>query len=122
NIPAAGHMSRVIGSARRPDKRVGRAAARRSVAAGAAAGLYRDAAFAMNERTQGDRFVMKDLSAAERRLIAALDRMDHAVERAARRMAELGAAATAPALAPSVPGTDVSAEVAALHDRQAATV
>lgn len=76
----------------------------------------------MNGRTQGDRFVMKDLSAAERRLIAALDRMDHAVERAARRMAELGAAAVAPAPAPSAPGTDVSAEVAALHDRQAATV
>lgn len=66
---------------------------------------------------------MKDLSAAERRLIAALDRMDHAVERAARRMAELGAAATAPAsVAPSAPAADVSAEVAALHDRQAATV
>lgn len=77
----------------------------------------------MNGRTQGDRFVMKDLSAAERRLIAALDRMDHAVERAARRMAELGAAAMAPApVAPSAPGADVSAEVAALHDRQAATV
>jgi len=76
----------------------------------------------MNGRTQGDRFVMKDLSAAERRLIAALDRMDHAVERAARRMAELGAAAVAPAPAPSAPGTNVSAEVAALHDRQAATV
>lgn len=84
--------------------------------------LYRGAAFAMNGRTQGDRFVMKDLSAAERRLIAALDRMDHAVERAARRMAELAAARPAPSAPAGPDAADVSAEIAALHDRQAVTV
>ena len=74
----------------------------------------------MTEPTYGDRFVMKDLSAAERRLIAALDRMDHAVERAARRLAELGPAGP-DAAAVAVPA-GVAGDIAALHDRQAATL
>ena len=63
---------------------------------------------------------MKDLSAAERRLIAALDRMDHAVERAARRLAEIGPAGP-DAAAAAVPA-GVAGDIAALHDRQAATL
>jgi|GEM_PF-1079445 len=66
---------------------------------------------------------MKVLSAAERRLIAALDRLDHAVEQAGRRMAETPAArhdVPAPPAAP--PDGGISPEIAALHDRQAATL
>ena len=82
---------------------------------------------------------MTDISRAERRLIAALDRLDHAVERAARRIALPTApvAPVAPAAgqvarpsdpepqthsAPPVTEAPVSAEVAALHGRQAATL
>lgn len=66
---------------------------------------------------------MKDLSAAERRLIAALDRLDNAVERAARRIAEPPQPGRTGAAAP-VPGTgaEISPQIAALHDRQAATL
>lgn len=70
---------------------------------------------------------MSELSFAERRLIAALDRLDYVVERAALRMAE-HVQPTAPSTA--VDGADgaaravpeMSAEIAALHDRQAATL
>ena len=67
---------------------------------------------------------MNDISVAERRLVSALDRLDHTVDRAARRMA----AAAQPAPAPPTPAPppeasgDVSLEIAALHDRQAATL
>lgn len=67
---------------------------------------------------------MTDISRAERRLIAALDRLDHAVERGARRIAqaavmppERGAAAQ-----DSASDAPVSAEIALLHNRQAATL
>ena len=63
---------------------------------------------------------MTDISVSERRLIAALDRLDYAVERAADRLAAQAAAVppvpAAPAPAP------LSEDVAALHDRQAATL
>ena len=69
---------------------------------------------------------MKDLSAAERRLIAALDRLDDVVERAAHRMATMQTQAPAPrpASSASAQGTDagLSPQIAALHDRQAATL
>lgn len=69
---------------------------------------------------------MKDLSAAERRLIAALDRLDDVVERAAHRMATMQTQAPAPrpATSASAQGTDagLSPQIAALHDRQAATL
>lgn len=63
---------------------------------------------------------MKVLSAAERRLIAALDRLDHAVEQAGRRMAETPAARHDIPVAPA--DGAISPEIAALHDRQAATL
>lgn len=63
---------------------------------------------------------MKVLSAAERRLIAALDRLDHAVEHAARRMAE--APAPRRDIDPAPSDAALSPEIAALHDRQAATL
>lgn len=63
---------------------------------------------------------MTDISVSERRLIAALDRLDYAMERAADRLAAQAAAA------PPVPETPapvpLSEDVAALHDRQAATL
>lgn len=68
---------------------------------------------------------MKDLSTAERRLIAALDRVDHALDRAAQRIGELSAA---PAAAPATPvgpagaPVEIAADIAALHQRQAATL
>ena len=69
---------------------------------------------------------MKDLSAAERRLIAALDRLDAVVDGAAHRMAAMQARMPAPKPAPSAPvqGADagLSPQIAALHDRQAATL
>lgn len=67
---------------------------------------------------------MKDLSAAERRLIAALDRLDDVVERAAHRMATMQAQAPAPRHTATAPGQDsgVSPQIAALRDRQAATL
>lgn len=68
---------------------------------------------------------MKVLTAAERRLIAALDRLDHAVEQAALRMAEKPAPAAPPdsLAAPATPAVaGISSEIAALHDRQAATL
>lgn len=64
---------------------------------------------------------MNDISTAERRLIAALDRLDHTVERTARRLIERPAPSSAPAT-PQPAEAEVSAEVAALHARQAATV
>ena len=57
---------------------------------------------------------MKDLSAAERRLIAALDRLDHAIERAARRIAEM------PADAPPPPGPSAGAAEAGVSRLAAA--
>lgn len=64
---------------------------------------------------------MKVLSAAERRLIAALDRLDNAVEQAGRRMAEADAAPPKPPPRPSVAAdAGISAEVASLRERQAA--
>lgn len=79
---------------------------------------------------------MSDISANERRLIAALDRLDHAVERGGQRLARLAAAAAAraaepapaqpaaaqAAAAPSLADQPASAELAALHDRQNATL
>ena len=73
---------------------------------------------------------MTDISRAERRLIAALDRLDHAVERGARRIAQSAAETSAAPIAapdtaetaPPVAEAPVSAEIAALHDRQAATL
>lgn len=79
---------------------------------------------------------MSDISANERRLIAALDRLDHAVERGGQRLARLAAAAagraaeSAPAqpaaaqaaAGPSLADQPASAELAALHDRQNATL
>lgn len=69
---------------------------------------------------------MKDLSAAERRLIAALDRLDAVVEGAAHRMTAMQARMPAPRAAASAPaqGADpgLSPQIAALHDRQAATL
>lgn len=66
---------------------------------------------------------MKVLSAAERRLIAALDRLDNAVDEAARRMAEQPAARLeAPAASAPVAEGPISPEIAELHGRQAATV
>ncbi|WP_181953507.1 hypothetical protein [Paracoccus luteus] len=62
---------------------------------------------------------MTDISVSERRLIAALDRLDYAVERAAARLA--AQAAAVPPAAP-VPEAPLSDGVAALHDRQAATL
>lgn len=65
---------------------------------------------------------MNDISAAERRLIAALDRLDHTVERTARRLA---AAPVGPSLTPKpapAATAEVSDEIAALHARQAATL
>lgn len=66
---------------------------------------------------------MRVLSAAERRLIAALDRLDHAVEHAARRMAEAPAPQRDAGMPPAAPvDAALSPEIAALHDRQAATL
>ncbi|SDL10152.1 hypothetical protein [Paracoccus chinensis] len=69
---------------------------------------------------------MKDLSAAERRLIAALDRLDAVVEGAAHRMATMQARMPAPRPAATAPvqGADpgLSPQIAALHDRQVATL
>lgn len=66
---------------------------------------------------------MKVLSAAERRLIAALDRLDHAVEHAAQRMAEGPEPPPDVEAAPATPSdAAVSPDIAALHDRQAATL
>lgn len=61
---------------------------------------------------------MKVLSAAERRLIAALDRLDNAVEQAGRWMAE--AIAAPPPRPPATADAEISAEVASLRERQAA--
>ncbi|MFC0342287.1 hypothetical protein [Paracoccus niistensis] len=69
---------------------------------------------------------MKDLSAAERRLIAALDRLDAVVESATHRMATMQARMPAPRPAATAPAqgadTGLSPQIAALHDRQAATL
>lgn len=71
---------------------------------------------------------MIDFSAAERRLTAALERLDRSVETAARRMAQrpgaMAEAADPPTLrdAATPQPSQPSAEIAALHDRQAATL
>ncbi|WP_205949743.1 hypothetical protein [Paracoccus contaminans] len=65
---------------------------------------------------------MIDFSAAERRLIAALERLDHCVALAAQRPAAQGPQADAGQPAASLPPAPPSAEIAALHDRQAATL
>lgn len=67
---------------------------------------------------------MTDISRAERRLIAALDRLDHAVERGARRIAQAAVMPPEPGAVAQDVASDapVSAEIAALHGRQAATL
>ena len=73
---------------------------------------------------------MTDLPDAERRLIAALERIDHSVERAARRLTALvsqpAAEPAQPSAAehrwPAAEAADISPDVAALHDRQGATL
>lgn len=74
---------------------------------------------------------MSDLSTSERRLIVALDRLDYTVEQAGRdltrlrarpaaRVAPTAAAPTAPSL--QAENRQLSDDVVALHDRQAATL
>lgn len=67
---------------------------------------------------------MTDISRAERRLIAALDRLDHAVERGARRISQAAVMPPEPGAVAQDVASDapVSAEIAALHGRQAATL
>lgn len=65
---------------------------------------------------------MIDFSAAERRLIAALERLDHCVAVAAQRLAAQEPQAVAGQPAAPLPPAPPSAEIAALHDRQAATL
>ena len=74
---------------------------------------------------------MSDLSTSERRLIVALDRLDYTVEQAGRdltrlrarpatRVAPMAAAPPAPSL--QAENRQLSDDVVALHDRQAATL